>query len=161
MILSRACEYGIQALVFLNDQPRDRYVAVKDIAAGTRISASFLAKILGQLVSHGLLASMKGPRGGVRLARPTSEVNIVEVVEAIDGLESLKKCVIGLPRCSSQSPCPLHELWGPLREGIADMLSRKSLRELLEEMPARPRRGRRAPARSWPPRRPRRSKAKP
>src|SRR5262245_23103436 len=144
MILSRACEYAIQSLLFLNDEPRDRFVAVKEIAEGTGISGSFLAKILGQLVGHGLLSSMKGPRGGVRLGRLTSEIRIIEVVEAIDGLEFLRKCVIGYPRCSSVSPCPLHEQWGPLRERIADLLSQKSLGELLAEMETPRRRRRRA-----------------
>jgi Rrf2 family protein len=102
-------------------------VPVRQIARRARISVAFLAKILGRLVGHGLLVSMKGPRGGVRLARPTSAIKFLEVVEAIDGLAAFQQCVIGFPRCSSTSPCPLHGQWAPLRDGIVEMLSRTAL----------------------------------
>ncbi len=67
MILSRASEYGIQALTCLCSQPPGTYVSVRQIAADRGISPSFLAKVLNQLVDHGLLVSQKGPGGGVRL----------------------------------------------------------------------------------------------
>jgi Rrf2 family transcriptional regulator, iron-sulfur cluster assembly transcription factor len=139
MILSKACEYGVQALLFLDGQPPGQFVTVKEIAAGTNVSVSFLAKILGRLTAHGLLDSLKGPHGGVRLARPAEEIRVLEVVQAIDGLDFLRKCVIGFPRCGEGVPCPLHALWGPLREEIQVMLSAKSIGELMREMPARTR----------------------
>ena len=55
MILSRASEYGIQALVLLNGTPKHRFVSVKKIARSRGISPTFLSKVLGQLVAHGLL----------------------------------------------------------------------------------------------------------
>ena len=132
MILSRACEYGIQGLLFLAEQPRGRYVTVKEIARATKVSAPFLSKVLGRLAVHGLLLSSKGPGGGLRLARPPEDIKVLEVVEAIDGLGFLKKCVIGLRRCSSESPCPLHSFWGPLREEIGAMFAKKSVRALVD-----------------------------
>jgi Rrf2 family protein len=131
MILSRASEYGIQALLFLAGKPPGRFVTVREIARGARVSAPFLSKVLGQLAAHGLLASLKGPRGGVRLARPAKEITVLDVVEAIDGLGFLRQCVIGLPRCSSEAPCPLHSMWGPLREEIRTMFSGRSVEELM------------------------------
>src|SRR5262245_14841110 len=116
MILSRACEYAIQALLYLRQQPPERFVPVKEIAARTGISGSFLAKVLGQLVANRLLVSLKGPRGGVRMAKRAKDMKILEVVTAIDGLGFLRQCVIGLPRCGSDAPCPLHEVWSGLRE---------------------------------------------
>ena len=139
MILSRACEYGVQGLLYLDGQPEERFVTVKEIARETRVPVSFLAKVLGRLAAHGLLSSLKGPRGGVRLARPAEEIKVLDVVEAIDGLGLLRKCVIGFPRCSAETPCPLHGLWGPLREEIRVMLSAKSIRELMRGMPPRAR----------------------
>jgi Rrf2 family protein len=132
MILSRACEYGIQGLLLLVDRPPGRFVTVKEIARSAKVSAPFLSKVLGQLAVHGLLSTSRGPRGGVRLARPAEEIKVLDVVEAIDGLGFLKKCVIGLPRCSSESPCPFHSRWGPLREDIGAMFSKKSIRELVD-----------------------------
>lgn len=132
MILSRACEYGIQGLLFLVNSPPGRYVTVKEIARATKVSAPFLSKVLGRLAAHGLLLSLKGPQGGVRLARPAEEIDLLDVVEAIDGLGFSRKCVIGLPRCSDDAPCPLHSFWGPIREEIGAMFSSKSIRALVD-----------------------------
>lgn len=147
MILSRACEYGIQALLFLDGQPPERFVTAKEIARGAKVSAPFLAKVLGRLAAHGLLASLKGPRGGVRLARSAEAIKVLDVVQAIDGLGFLRKCVIGLPSCSAEAPCPLHSLWGPLREEIRLMFSVRSIAELMRE--SAPSGARRVPARRY------------
>jgi Rrf2 family protein len=154
MILSRACEYGIQGLLFLADQPPGRYVTVKEIARATKVSAPFLSKVLGRLAARGLLLALKGPQGGVRLARPAEEIELLEVVEAIDGLGFSRKCVIGLPRCSDGAPCPLHSFWGPIREEIGAMFSKKSIRALVDSGAGRRgRAGMRTPARRTPRRR--------
>jgi Rrf2 family protein len=149
MILSRACEYAIQALLFLREQPPERFVPVKEIASRTGISESFLAKVLGQLVAHRLLASLKGPRGGVRMVKQAKEMTVIEVVAAIDGLGFLRQCVIGLPHCGSDAPCPLHAVWAGLREKIVAMLSARTLVEIKRHPRRRARRSvrRKSPSR--------------
>lgn len=52
---------------------------------------------------------------------------MIEIVEAVDGLESSNTCVLGFPNCSSEIPCPLHNQWGRLRTKAYEMLSEENL----------------------------------
>lgn len=130
MILSRACEYGVQALIYLNTRPDGEYVSVPVIARAQKISPSFLSKIVRQLVTNKLLDSMKGPGGGVRLSRSADRILLLDIVRAIDGLEGFERCVIGEPHCSDRRPCPVHSFWRPIRLSIHRMFSEHSLSDL-------------------------------
>jgi Rrf2 family protein len=60
-------------------------VRCSSIAANARISRRFLSNILGKLTAYGILTSRPGPSGGYALARATSEISILDVIEAVDG----------------------------------------------------------------------------
>ena len=107
---------------------------VAEIARETNISPSFLAKIVQRLVAEGILITGKGPGGGVRLARSATEVTLLDVVRAIDGLGFQSRCVLGFPKCNDQVPCPVHHHWGPLRDAMAEMFESSSLKEFAEKM---------------------------
>ena len=134
MIFSRACEYGIRAVLHLAAQSEDRPILVRDIARALEIPFPFLAKVVQILTKQGLLVSRKGPGGGVVLARPTEELTLLQVVEAIDGLDLTRACVLGIPECSDDEPCPLHEHWGEIREHIVDMLENQNIFQTMEQL---------------------------
>ena len=132
MLLSKSCEYAIQAVLYLAKHYDTPYVSIKEIAEKNDISFHFLGKILQTLTKKGLLISYKGPKGGVSLAKSPKEITLLDVVDAIDGLEFLKsKCVIGLPNCGDGKPCALHDKWGPIRENIYKMFADKSIAQLI------------------------------
>jgi Rrf2 family protein len=66
-------------------QKRPAPTASHVIAQKRGIPERFLLKVLKPLVSAQVLLSVKGPNGGYRLARPASEITILEVLEAVDG----------------------------------------------------------------------------
>lgn len=136
-MFSRAAEYGIQALLYIAAAPSRGYILVKEIASVLELSPYFLGKILQTLVKAGILESYRGPNGGFVLGRPAEEISLLEVVEAIDGVELFTKlCVIGLPECSDDNPCPIHKDWRTVRAGIIEMLVGKSVATLLTEWKA-------------------------
>jgi len=133
MLLSRACEYAVRAVLYLAKHQDVAYVSVKEIAEHTDVSFHFLGKILQSLTQKGLLVSYKGPKGGIQLARSSDEITVLQVVEAVDGLGVLRQCVLGLPNCGEGKPCALHGQWGPIRAEIGDMFQGKSIAQLLKE----------------------------
>ena len=137
MLLSRACTYGIRTALFLATQPQGRPVLVKEIAGRLNIPFHFLGKIVQGMVKAGVLASYKGRNGGVALARSTEQIKLREIVEAIDGPDLLKGCVLGLLECSSDHPCPLHAQWGGIRDEIQDMLSKRNIAEMMDGLEER------------------------
>jgi Rrf2 family protein len=85
MKLTRASSYATHALVFMAQQKHQNPVPSHLIAQERGIPERFLLKVLKPLVAARVLVSIKGPNGGYRLARPSTEVNLLEVVEAVDG----------------------------------------------------------------------------
>ena len=91
MKLTRASEYALHALVYLVQEKPEKPVASHIVAEAQGIPERFLLKVLKPLVSAHVLQSIKGPNGGYRLTKPAKEVTLLEVVEAVDGLDALSK----------------------------------------------------------------------
>lgn len=130
MIYSRSAEYAIRAFVYLADVPAGKYGMVKQIAERCEIPAHFLAKILQQLVRQGLLRSSKGPTGGFCLRKPASEISMLQIVSAIDGLEDYRRCIGGLSECTDEARCGMHDSWKALRSRIIGYLEGTSVADL-------------------------------
>ncbi len=85
MKLTRASSYALHAVAFMAAQKSDKPVASHNIAQARNIPERFLLKVLKPLVSARVLLSIKGPNGGYRLAKPATEINMLEILEAVDG----------------------------------------------------------------------------
>ncbi len=132
MIYSRSAEYAIRAFVYLAEVPEGKYAMVKNIAEECDIPTHFLAKILQQLARKGFLRSSKGPTGGFTLRRPPEEINLLEIVDAIDGLEEYQRCLGGMAECNDDAPCGMHDSWKELRARILDYLEDTSIADVAE-----------------------------
>jgi Rrf2 family protein len=85
MKLTRASSYALHAMVHIAGQKPNIPIASHEIAQAHDIPERFLLKVLKPLVSAGLLYSVKGPHGGYRLARPASQISVLDVVEGVEG----------------------------------------------------------------------------
>ncbi len=131
MLLSRSCEYALQALLYIAAVPTGKYILTREIAEKRGLSYHFLGKILPGLVKNRLLSSQKGPGGGFMLAKPANEITLLKVIHAIEAPDFLEGCVLGLPRCDSTSPCPVHEQWAETKEKIHQMFADQTVAQLL------------------------------
>ncbi|MDR8393185.1 Rrf2 family transcriptional regulator [Aliifodinibius sp. S!AR15-10] len=133
MLLSKSCVYGLRAALYLAAGNNGEYVSIGKMSERLDISFHFLTKILQQLTAADLMESHKGPNGGVKLAKPGSEISLIEVVIAIDGAELFTECALGLPGCGVEKPCPLHDTWAETRDSIREMLENTTLTHLAEK----------------------------
>src|SRR5262245_37077015 len=85
MRMTRAASYAIHAMVHIAAEKPTAPIASHEIARAHDIPERFLLKVLKPLVSAGLLYSVKGPRGGYRLARSPNQISLLEVVEGVEG----------------------------------------------------------------------------
>ncbi len=85
MKLTSASTYALQAVTYLALKSDRKAVASHDIAETRKIPARFLLKVLTKLVEINVLESVKGPKGGYKLARPADEITVLEIIEAVDG----------------------------------------------------------------------------
>jgi Rrf2 family protein len=115
MRLSEGVEWGIHCATLLGVVPPDRTLSAARLAEYHGVTAPYLAKHLQALVRAGVLESVPGPRGGFRLARPASDITMLDVVEAIDGDEPSFTCTeirrrgpTRLPSREYRLPCSIH-----------------------------------------------------
>ncbi len=136
MVLSKACTYGILASLFIaRESAKSKgYVSIGKMSKELHISFHFLTKILQELTSAGLLVSMKGPKGGVALKRDAGEITILDVVLAIDGIKVFRECLLGLPGCGDEKPCPVHDEWAEIREELYQTFQSKTLGETAQKI---------------------------
>ncbi len=127
VIFSKKCEYGLQAVLYLSTIEEDRTASADEISRKLNIPKEFVSKILQSLALKKIVGSKKGNSGGFFLGRPASQIKLIEIVEAIDGLSLFHNCVLGFPDCSPDSPCPVHNKWGKLRQDAYDMLTKETL----------------------------------
>lgn len=134
-MFSTSCHYALQAILFIAlHASENENVGLNRIAQEQDIPKHFLSKILQLLVKHKLLVSMKGPTGGFNLSRPSEQITLIEVIEAIDGLDMFNQCGIGFKKCDDSHPCPIHHEYKVVRNKIQKLFETKTLKELIEEV---------------------------
>lgn len=130
MLGSSAFEYAVRALIHIARKGDGELVKLRDIAEGEGIPAPFLSNVLNRLVSSGHLRSVRGPTGGYALVGDAGELRLIDIREVIDGLSDLDRCVVGLPECSTSSPCAMHHQWVPLRARLHAFLCGTTIGDL-------------------------------
>jgi Rrf2 family protein len=133
VFFSKKCEYGLQAILFMAASPNDCVCPAEEISQKLKIPKEFISKILQSLTESGIVESKKGKSGGFKLAKHPSKIKLIDIVEAIDGLDSFNSCVLGFPNCSPDKPCPVHEHWGELRTKAYEMLSLETIDKFKEK----------------------------
>ena len=134
MLLSSACEYGLRASLYLATLKSEGYVPVRKISEALDISSAFLTKIFQQLSRAGLIQSFKGPTGGVTFARSPAKITVKDIILAIDGDKLFRGCVLGLPGCGEQKPCPLHDKWAAERRRLDVIFTEMTIQNLAENV---------------------------
>ncbi|MBL7977098.1 MAG: Rrf2 family transcriptional regulator [Bacteroidetes Order II. Incertae sedis bacterium] len=129
-MFAKATTYAIKAMCFLALQPdQEGWVSLVTIASGIHTPIAYTAKVLQRLRKAHLVTSLNGPKGGFRLPLDR-RINLKEIVVAIEGVGLFERCGLGLERCSSESPCPIH----PYYEGLKVDLNRILIETYVDEL---------------------------
>jgi len=131
MEISRRTDYGVRVITDLAALPKDSRASTSDIAARQNIPAPFLAKIISQLSMSGLVSTHRGAGGGVSLARPASEISLLEVIEALDGPVRLNRCAIEPDACPRNGHCPVHAIWAQAQTDLTSLLNDTTFDDLI------------------------------
>lgn len=134
-MFSKTCEYGLRASVFIAiNSVNGHKLGIKQIAKAIDSPMYFTGKILQSLVKEKIISSVKGPHGGFYLAPDAPPVSVISILEALGCDDFFYNCALGLRSCSDVHPCPMHEEFKPLREGLLDLLSRTTIQALAEDI---------------------------
>lgn len=134
-MFSKACEYGIRAVIYIWSQnDKGKKLGIKDICKEIDGPEFFTAKILQSLAKQGVISSAKGPNGGFFVEKAQENLTLMDLVVAIDGDQLFKGCGLGLRQCSEETPCPIHSEFKVIRNELSEMLRNKKLVDLASEI---------------------------
>jgi Rrf2 family protein len=130
--ISEAANLGVHAMVWLARPEAPGSAPVSLIAHGLGVSESHLGKVLQRLAHAGLLSSTRGQTGGFALARPARQIDLLQIIEAIDGPLAAEPCLLGKPVCE-RGTCGLTALLAEVTEKVRQGLSGMLLADFAEK----------------------------
>lgn len=133
MIITRATEYSIRAMLHLAGRYPAPVVSKKEICDAERITPAFLTKVLQPLIRAGLVRSKRGVAGGFSLARDPRHVTLLDVMRAVDEPLTLNLCLLEGQPCERECVCPVHDLWTDAREALERIFGTRNLAVLAGE----------------------------
>lgn len=131
MRLTTKGRYAVTAMLDLALHSDQGPVSLAEISSRQHISLSYLEQLFAKLRRRGLVASIRGPGGGYRLDKSTSETFIADIIDAVDESVDATNCS-GEANCQEGEVCLTHHLWSDLSVQIHQFLSGISLASLVE-----------------------------
>ncbi|MEM6421146.1 MAG: Rrf2 family transcriptional regulator, partial [Pseudomonadota bacterium] len=137
MKLSTRGRYAVTALADIALNGAEGPVALVEIAGRQEISVSYLEQLFVRLRRASLVTSVRGPGGGYRLARPAAEINVAEVMSAVDERLNAMGCggkfEEGQGCGKSREACLSHSLWEQLSAHVHVFLAGVSIADVVAD----------------------------
>lgn len=134
-MISKTSGYAIRGIIYIALKSGEgRKIGIHELAEELNVPQPFLGKILQGLVRRDIVSSTKGPNGGFFLNANTLKTTALEIIDAIDGLGQFRRCLLGLPECSGENPCPLHHHVVNFRDNLVGTLETLTVQELMTEV---------------------------
>ncbi len=121
--LSRAAEYGVRGVLYLAiNYSEDKVSVIEEIAKAQDVPLPYMAKLFQTLARKGFVKSFKGQKGGFVLTRDPREINLLEVIEAMEGPIFLNVCLFHEGYCPRDKVCSVHDVWAEAQKRLVDYL---------------------------------------
>lgn len=135
MRLSSMTDYAVVTMCAAARHCGSARVSASDLAEETGLPVPTVQKLVSLLSRAGLLRSVRGAGGGLKLARPAAAITLADIVEAVEGPIALTACVeAGRHDCGLEECCNVRPHWGVVNETLRGALAAVPLTQL-----ARPR----------------------
>ena len=131
MKLSTKARYGVRAMLILALDYGKGAVPLRSVADRQSVSVKYLEHLMVALKSAGLVRSVRGTHGGYCLARPPGQVDLREVVRALEGSIALVDCVDDPGVCDRSDGCAARDVWKRMEQAVSDVLCSTTLEDLV------------------------------
>ena len=133
MRINRRTDYAVRVMLALARRPAGSRISTSAVQEEMLIPRPFLQRIIADLSKAQLIATFTGPSGGLQLARPAGEINLLQIWEAIEGRLVLSDCLESPHDCPLNPLCPVNSRWARLQLGMRRELESARLDELAAE----------------------------
>jgi Rrf2 family transcriptional regulator, cysteine metabolism repressor len=127
-------DYALKIILDLALHHGRELVQIKDIAKRQDIPKKFLEQIVLQLKGAKYLNTIRGPKGGISLAKAPGEITLGEIVRLIEGPTSPIACVstTGYIKCGFERKCVFKNVWLDIKERINEVLDQTTFEDMVE-----------------------------
>lgn len=133
MKLNTKVRYAVRMMTDIMKYSEGETVPLKDVADRQNLSKRYLSQLATPLKNAQLLKSVWGMNGGYMLARPGSEITIIEIMEAVEGPISIIDCISDGELCMRTDGCECRSLWIGLNDAIVSYLKKCTLEDLADK----------------------------
>ena len=134
MKVNTKVRYGLRAILQIAEEYGKDPVPISAISESQEISGKYLEQVVGTLRKSGLIISRKGVRGGYLLSRAPEEINLWEIITALDSHTTLVDCVLEPGICDRSVDCMTRSIWTLLSARMQEFWTSFKLSDLLETM---------------------------
>lgn len=131
MKLTSFTDYTLRVLMYLALDP-ERLATIQGIAEAYQISENHLMKVVHHLAKSGVVESVRGKGGGIRLALPAEKIRIGRVVKAAEGDTPIVECFSDHDTCRITPNCKLAGVLSRAFTALYDSLDQYTLADLIE-----------------------------
>ncbi len=133
MKISTRGRYALRMMIDIAMNANDSPVRIKDIAARQGISDKYLEQIVSVLNKAGFVRSSRGPMGGYRLSRETSEYKVGDILTVIEGSLAPVACLdMPMNDCIRRERCATLRLWTKINDAVQGVVQSVTLADLVE-----------------------------
>ena len=135
--INRETDYGVVILSLMALEPERRFNA-PSLAEQRNLPLPMVSKILKQLAKAGLLVSYRGAKGGYGLARSPEQINVAEIIAALEGPIALTECVSAVSACQYHGLCVVSSNWSRINKVLLETLQGVSLMDMTRPITSLP-----------------------
>jgi Rrf2 family protein len=120
--LTKRADYAIRSVLALARAADDERLSVRRVAADQKVPERFLHQVMRDLVRSGLVDGTVGRAGGYRIARPSAEISLLDVVEAVEGDSRRRVCILRGGPCALDGVCDVHAVFAAAQDDVVQRL---------------------------------------
>ncbi|MBW8015419.1 MAG: Rrf2 family transcriptional regulator [Planctomycetes bacterium] len=129
-IVRRNTDYALRAMIHLAKKYGGKSISTRVIAEREDISYQLACKLMQKMNEAGLVTSTMGPKGGFALSKEPSQINLLEIIEAVQGPLSVNRCLSEEEPCPRKDLCPLSSKMKEIQDYLVGYLSGATLGDL-------------------------------
>lgn len=132
MNITRFTDYSLRTLIYLSlHDDSNQVITIKEVADQYGISKNHLMKVVQDLNAKNYINATRGKNGGIRLSRPPEEINIGELVRAVEQELTLVECFGDNNQCVITPACQLKNMFAEAMENFFSCLDKYTLKDLV------------------------------
>ncbi|MFA5520411.1 MAG: SUF system Fe-S cluster assembly regulator [Castellaniella sp.] len=129
--ISKLVDYGTLILTHMATLP-DGMSSASGLASALGLGPATVSKVLKTMAQNGLVTSTRGARGGYRLARPAQDINIAQIIDALDDQPfGLTECTATPGVCSVEADCHIRSNWERINSIVRHTLEAVSVADMI------------------------------